>query len=171
MRIKKVYVINTPALFDIIMAIAKPFIKPKLLERACFLGSDTEKLRELIPDDLIPEALGGTFESYDYDELEKDLQSKAAHFKMMNLCRSWKICCKVMAAPHNKLIVLRRLTLTYMCYLCCQRPPLTHPHQLQINNQSMAHSQGRSRWLQGTSFRKWTSRQPHRRSTRAHRST
>ncbi|XP_077565010.1 alpha-tocopherol transfer protein-like [Haemaphysalis longicornis] len=87
MRIKKVYVINTPALFDIIMAIAKPFIKPKLLERACFLGSDTEKLRELIPDDLIPEALGGTFESYDYDELEKDLQSKAAHFKMMNLCR------------------------------------------------------------------------------------
>ncbi|KAH7968916.1 hypothetical protein HPB52_012622 [Rhipicephalus sanguineus] len=79
-RVKALYVTHNPALFDILFAAAKRFMKPKLLQRVRLLGHDLEKLHSLLPADVIPKEAGGTLELYDYDKLEKDLQSKAKFF-------------------------------------------------------------------------------------------
>ncbi|KAH6935413.1 hypothetical protein HPB50_005573 [Hyalomma asiaticum] len=79
-RVKALYVIHNPALFDILFAAAKRFMKPKLLQRVRLLGHDLAKLHSLLPSDVIPKEAGGTHELYDYDKLEKDLQSKAKFF-------------------------------------------------------------------------------------------
>ncbi|KAH7954652.1 hypothetical protein HPB49_020559 [Dermacentor silvarum] len=79
-RVKALYVIHNPALFDILFAAAKRFMKPKLLQRVRLLGHDLAKLHSLLPADVIPKEAGGTHEFYDYDKLEKDLQSKAKFF-------------------------------------------------------------------------------------------
>ncbi|KAL3200634.1 hypothetical protein MRX96_012916 [Rhipicephalus microplus] len=79
-RVKALYVTHNPALFDILFAAAKRFMKPKLLQRVRLLGHDLEKLHSLLPADVIPQEAGGTHESYDYDKLEKDLQSNAKFF-------------------------------------------------------------------------------------------
>ncbi|XP_075543385.1 alpha-tocopherol transfer protein-like isoform X2 [Dermacentor variabilis] len=79
-RVKALYVIHNPALFDILFAAAKRFMKPKLLQRVRLLGHDLVKLHNLLPADVIPKEAGGTHEFYDYDKLEKDLQSKAKFF-------------------------------------------------------------------------------------------
>lgn len=81
MRIKAVYVTNNPVLYDILLAIGKPLMKSKLFQRIHLLGYNVEKLRGLVPDDLIPEADGGTHESYDYDEIKRELQSRADFFQ------------------------------------------------------------------------------------------
>ncbi|XP_070392715.1 alpha-tocopherol transfer protein-like [Dermacentor albipictus] len=79
-RVKALYVIHNPALFDVLFAAAKRFMKPKLLQRVRLLGHDLVKLHSLLPADVIPKEAGGTHEFYDYDKLEKDLQSKAKFF-------------------------------------------------------------------------------------------
>lgn len=84
MRIKAVYVTNNPVLYDILLAIGKPLMKSKLFQRIHLLGYNVEKLRSLVPDDLIPEADGGTHESYDYDETERELISRSDFFREMS---------------------------------------------------------------------------------------
>ncbi|KAK8788719.1 hypothetical protein V5799_021497 [Amblyomma americanum] len=84
MRIKEVYVINNPAVFDILFAIAKPFLKHKLVKRFHLLGYDLNKLHGLVPDDLIPEKYGGTLESYDYDDIERELKARDEVFEQWN---------------------------------------------------------------------------------------
>lgn len=81
LRIKAVYITNSPVLSDILLAIGKPFMKSKLLQRIHLLGDNVEKLRVLVPDDVIPEANGGTHESYDYDETERELHSREGFFR------------------------------------------------------------------------------------------
>lgn len=81
LRIKAVYVYNNPVLFDIFLNIAKPFMKSKLLTRVRLLGFNGEKLRDLLPDDLIPQVNGGTLESHDYDDTARKLQSRAHFFR------------------------------------------------------------------------------------------
>ncbi|XP_049521630.1 alpha-tocopherol transfer protein-like isoform X2 [Dermacentor silvarum] len=49
-----------------------------------FIGNDLEKLKSLVPDDVIPEELGGTNESYDYDVMEKDLLREKEFFQNLN---------------------------------------------------------------------------------------
>ncbi|XP_077525778.1 alpha-tocopherol transfer protein-like [Haemaphysalis longicornis] len=84
LRVKAVYVTNNPVIFDIMLALAKPFMKSKLMQRFHLLGYNVEKLRSLVPADLIPEASGGTYESYDYDEIERRLHSRADVFLEMS---------------------------------------------------------------------------------------
>lgn len=84
MRIKEVYVINNPAIFDILFAIAKPFLKHKLVKRFHLLGYDLNKLHGLVPDDLIPEKYGGTLESYNYDDIERELKARDEVFEQWN---------------------------------------------------------------------------------------
>lgn len=84
LQIKAFYVINNPAIFDILFAIAKLFMKAKLVERTHLFGYDLNQIKGLVPDDLIPADNGGSLESYDYDELENDLKSEAGFFKDMN---------------------------------------------------------------------------------------
>ncbi|XP_077525781.1 alpha-tocopherol transfer protein-like isoform X2 [Haemaphysalis longicornis] len=45
------------------------------------LGYDGEKLRDLLPDDLIPQVNGGTLESHDYDVTARKLQSRGDFFR------------------------------------------------------------------------------------------
>ncbi|XP_077559979.1 alpha-tocopherol transfer protein-like isoform X2 [Haemaphysalis longicornis] len=81
MRIKAIYVTNNPVLYDILLAIGKPLMKAKLFQKIHLLGYNVEKLRSLVPDDLIPEADGGTHESFDYDDTEQKLQGRADFFR------------------------------------------------------------------------------------------
>ncbi|XP_077557969.1 retinaldehyde-binding protein 1-like [Haemaphysalis longicornis] len=60
MRIKAVYVINNPSAFVVLFSLVKVFMKTKLLQRTHFLGYDVEKMRQLIPHDVIPEEDGGS---------------------------------------------------------------------------------------------------------------
>lgn len=83
-RPKAFYVINNSAVFDVIFSIAKVFLKQKTADRIHLLGYDLEKLQDLVPLDVIPEEGGGTFESYDYDELENDLLSSNDYFEDLN---------------------------------------------------------------------------------------
>ncbi|CAN8026933.1 unnamed protein product, partial [Ixodes persulcatus] len=80
LRIKGVYVVNNPALFELLFAVAKLFLKPKLLKRFRFIGRDYEKLHELIPRDRLPEEYGGTLDPFDYDDYERNLRSQENYF-------------------------------------------------------------------------------------------
>lgn len=84
LRIKGIYIIYNPALFDVLFAIAKPFMKAKLLKRIRLFGHNLRELRDLVPEDLISEEHGGTHESYDYGEMERDLQSHSDYFQRIN---------------------------------------------------------------------------------------
>ncbi|XP_065292349.1 alpha-tocopherol transfer protein-like [Dermacentor albipictus] len=84
LRIKGVYIINSPLIFQFFFAVAKRLMKAKLLQRTCFIENDLDKLKSLVPDDVIPEELGGTNESYDYDVMEEDLLREEEFFQNMN---------------------------------------------------------------------------------------
>ncbi|XP_065284049.1 alpha-tocopherol transfer protein-like isoform X2 [Dermacentor albipictus] len=84
LRIKGIYVINNPTLFDILFAIAKHFMKAKLVSRTVIFGTDWKKLRYLVPDDVIPEEGGGTLGTYDYDAMERNLKSSTEYFREMS---------------------------------------------------------------------------------------
>lgn len=86
MRIKAIYIINNPSAFDVLFSIVKLFMKAKLLQRTHLLGYDVDKMRELLPDDLIPEEEGGSLERYDYDEIERELQRTTKFFEELNRC-------------------------------------------------------------------------------------
>ncbi|KAL1430462.1 hypothetical protein MTO96_014907 [Rhipicephalus appendiculatus] len=84
MRLKGIYVINNPPIFDFIYAVIKMFLKAKLLKRIRLFGYDLKELHQLVPDDVIPEENGGTNESYDYDPLERELESEEGYFQELN---------------------------------------------------------------------------------------
>nr|XP_054929881.1 alpha-tocopherol transfer protein-like [Dermacentor andersoni] len=83
-RIKGIYVINNSTSFDILFAIAKHFMKAKLVSRTVLFGTKWNKLRCLVPDDVIPEEGGGTLRTYDYDAMERDLKSSTEYFREMS---------------------------------------------------------------------------------------
>ncbi|KAL1430465.1 hypothetical protein MTO96_041683 [Rhipicephalus appendiculatus] len=82
-RLKGIYVTNNPKIFDILFAIAKTFLKTKLLKRIRVFGYDLKELPKLMPDDVIAEENGGTNESYDYGPLERDLESEEGYFRQL----------------------------------------------------------------------------------------
>ncbi|XP_077519322.1 alpha-tocopherol transfer protein-like [Amblyomma americanum] len=81
LRLKGIYATNNPPLFDILFTIAKRFMKAKLVRRTHLFGYDLNMLRNLVPDDVIPEEFGGFLESYDYDAMEEDLKNHAEYFR------------------------------------------------------------------------------------------
>ncbi|XP_070394186.1 alpha-tocopherol transfer protein-like [Dermacentor albipictus] len=83
LRLKGLYVINNPPIFDFFFAIAKTFLKAELIKRIRLFGHNIEELRHLVPDDVIPEELGGKNESYDYDALEKELESAECFYQAL----------------------------------------------------------------------------------------
>ncbi|XP_077519324.1 alpha-tocopherol transfer protein-like [Amblyomma americanum] len=84
LRIKGVYIINNPALFDILFAIGKPLMNYKLIKRIRFFGYNLEELHKLVPEDVIPEEHGGTLESYDYDLVKEELIAEDSYFQKIN---------------------------------------------------------------------------------------
>ncbi|XP_077518320.1 alpha-tocopherol transfer protein-like isoform X2 [Amblyomma americanum] len=80
-RVKAIYIINESVVFDALYAITRPFMGAKLVERIHLIGYELNKLLGVVPADVIPEEAGGTFESYDYNALERDLLSRNDYFK------------------------------------------------------------------------------------------
>ncbi|CAN8003233.1 unnamed protein product [Ixodes pacificus] len=90
MRLKAIYIVNNPPIFEVIYSIAKLFLKQKLVDRIYvlimrllpihFIGRDYEKLHELIPRERLPEEYGGTLNNYDYDAFERGLRSMEVFF-------------------------------------------------------------------------------------------
>ncbi|KAH8026033.1 hypothetical protein HPB51_015382 [Rhipicephalus microplus] len=48
-----------------------------------FFGYEPNGLHELVPDDVIPEEHGGTNERYNYDRLERELESEEGYFQQL----------------------------------------------------------------------------------------
>ncbi|XP_077519320.1 alpha-tocopherol transfer protein-like [Amblyomma americanum] len=82
--VKAVYITSCPAIFHILFSITKTFMRNKLAQRVHVIGSEIEKLRGVVPSDMIPKEAGGTFESYDYDKLKRDLLSRSEYFQEVN---------------------------------------------------------------------------------------
>ncbi|XP_050039177.2 alpha-tocopherol transfer protein-like [Dermacentor andersoni] len=80
LRIKAVYVINHPAIFELLYAISRRFLKAKLVQRIRLFGYNVDKLHDLVPADLISVEHGGTYESYDYDATERELMNEEDSF-------------------------------------------------------------------------------------------
>ncbi|KAH9372938.1 hypothetical protein HPB48_019265 [Haemaphysalis longicornis] len=57
---------------------------PSNLRKLC---TCSEKMRELLPDDLIPEEYGGSLERYDYDDIKRELESETKLFEDLNRLR------------------------------------------------------------------------------------
>lgn len=83
LRLKRIYIINNPPIFDFLFAIAKAFLKAKILKRTRLFGYNLEELHHLVPDDVIPEECGGKDESYHYDRLERELRSAESFYQAM----------------------------------------------------------------------------------------
>ncbi|XP_077520486.1 alpha-tocopherol transfer protein-like [Amblyomma americanum] len=80
-RVKAIYVINDSVVFDTLFAITRPFMSAKLVERIHLMGYELNKLFDVVPADVIPQEVGGTFENYDFDALEEDLLRRNDYFK------------------------------------------------------------------------------------------
>ncbi|KAL1485033.1 hypothetical protein MTO96_032222 [Rhipicephalus appendiculatus] len=87
LRPKAFYIVNTPAVFEgIFNLLVKPFLSKKLKRRVHLLKGDLSELCGVIPSDLIPKELGGTFEEFDYDRFERYMREKESHFEIMRQC-------------------------------------------------------------------------------------
>ncbi|XP_073942087.1 alpha-tocopherol transfer protein-like [Choristoneura fumiferana] len=60
LRVKGLFVVNQPYLFNMIFQLFKPFLKEKLRSRLVFIGKDWEKLHQYVGAKCLPEAYGGT---------------------------------------------------------------------------------------------------------------
>ncbi|KAL3243115.1 hypothetical protein MRX96_047590 [Rhipicephalus microplus] len=86
-RVKALYIVNTPAVFEgIFNLLIKPFLSEKLKERVHLVRGGLFELCGVIPSDLIPKEYGGTFEDFDVDWMERYLLEKQGHFEVMSQC-------------------------------------------------------------------------------------
>ncbi|PZC81180.1 alpha-tocopherol transfer protein isoform X1 [Helicoverpa armigera] len=60
LRIKGLYIINQPFIFEMVFKLFKPFLKEKLRSRIVFMGSDKKMLHEYISPKCLPDQYGGT---------------------------------------------------------------------------------------------------------------
>lgn len=63
LRIKGIYIINQPKIFNVVFALFKPFLREKLRNRIIFLGSDRESLYKHISQECLPHCYGGTVDA------------------------------------------------------------------------------------------------------------
>ncbi|XP_075546275.1 alpha-tocopherol transfer protein-like isoform X2 [Dermacentor variabilis] len=85
-RIKAVYIVNHPKIFEVLFAVIKPFLRSKLLSRVHFVGREASEFWGRFPGDLVPAELGGRREQFDYDRQEKLVQSRSAFFESLCTC-------------------------------------------------------------------------------------
>ncbi|RVE48771.1 hypothetical protein evm_006545 [Chilo suppressalis] len=60
LRVKGLYIINQPYIFNVVFQLFKPFLKEKLRSRILFIGSDRELLHKHINAKCLPACYGGT---------------------------------------------------------------------------------------------------------------
>ncbi|XP_049521953.1 alpha-tocopherol transfer protein-like isoform X1 [Dermacentor silvarum] len=85
-RIKAVYIINHPKIFQVIFATIKPFLRSKLLSRVYFVGHEDSEFWDHFPRDLVPSEFGGRREHFDYDRQEQFVHSKSDFFETLCAC-------------------------------------------------------------------------------------
>lgn len=59
-RVKGLYIINQPYIFNMVFQLFKPFLQEKLRSRIIFLGNDTDTLHKYISPKCLPACYGGT---------------------------------------------------------------------------------------------------------------
>lgn len=85
-RMKAVYIINHPKVFEVIFAAIKPFLRSKLLSRVHFIGHEAPEFWDHIPRDLVPSEYGGSREHFDYDRQEEFVRSKRTFLESLCAC-------------------------------------------------------------------------------------
>ncbi|XP_026322396.1 alpha-tocopherol transfer protein-like isoform X2 [Hyposmocoma kahamanoa] len=60
LRIKGLYIVNQPYIFNMVFQLFKPFLKEKLRSRIIFMGNDRDALHKHISSKSLPECYGGT---------------------------------------------------------------------------------------------------------------
>uniref|UniRef100_A0A131XZK6 Putative phosphatidylinositol transfer protein sec14 n=1 Tax=Ixodes ricinus TaxID=34613 RepID=A0A131XZK6_IXORI len=83
-RVRGIYIINHPPIFELFYNVAKIFMNRKLVKRVRFIGRRYEELHKLIPPKQLPKDYGGSMNSYDYDGFEKELRSKQEFFTQLS---------------------------------------------------------------------------------------
>ncbi|XP_050039171.2 alpha-tocopherol transfer protein-like isoform X2 [Dermacentor andersoni] len=84
LRLKKIYIINNPPIFDFLFAIAKTFLKAKLAKRIRLFGYNLTEFHQRVPDDVISKEHEGTNGSFDYDQLERELKTAENFFQALS---------------------------------------------------------------------------------------
>jgi len=84
-RFKEIHFYNHPSLFNMIFAVAKPFLKEKMRKRIYFHGHDITSVQKSFGSSLLPEYLGGILPDNDYanHDLTTRLLKRDDHFKDM----------------------------------------------------------------------------------------
>ncbi|XP_065291945.1 retinaldehyde-binding protein 1-like isoform X2 [Dermacentor albipictus] len=85
-RIKAVYIINHPKIFEVLFAAIRPLLRSKLLNRVHFVGDEASGFWDHFPGDLVPTELGGRREHFDYDRQEKLVRSRTGFFESLCAC-------------------------------------------------------------------------------------
>jgi len=84
-KFKQAHIVNNPYIFDLIYALAKPFLKEKLKRRIHEHGKNVENIHEHLSPDILPKVLGGNLsfdEAVDHDFMKR-LMAKNEHYKEM----------------------------------------------------------------------------------------
>ncbi|KAH8026621.1 hypothetical protein HPB51_022596 [Rhipicephalus microplus] len=81
-RVKGMYFINTPTVFEGIYNIfMRPFISTKLKSRVHLVKGGLSELSDVFPLESLPKEYGGTKEDYDWDHHQRSFHDKAEHFQ------------------------------------------------------------------------------------------
>jgi len=84
-KFKKAHIVNNPYIFDLIYALAKPFLKEKLKKRIIEHGKNVHNLHQYLSPDILPKSLGGTLsseEAIDQDFMKR-IMAKNEFYKEM----------------------------------------------------------------------------------------
>nr|XP_037276628.1 alpha-tocopherol transfer protein-like [Rhipicephalus microplus] len=85
-RVKGMYFINTPTVFEGIYNIfMRPFISTKLKSRVHLVKGGLSELSDVFPLESLPKEYGGTKEDYDWDHHQRSFHDKAEHFQNVRL--------------------------------------------------------------------------------------
>ncbi|CAG5125675.1 unnamed protein product [Candidula unifasciata] len=84
MRLKRYDIVKEPALFDVVWAILKPFMKEKLLGRIFLNGDKLDKLHATIQPEFLPSDLGGKLPKHSNKDLIESLLASDAQFEEDN---------------------------------------------------------------------------------------
>ena len=76
LRVKSLNVTNEPKIFDIVYAIASPFMKEKIKKRYMFHGQDFSKLYQIIDKSVLPPMFAGSGPDLDPQEWKSELMGE-----------------------------------------------------------------------------------------------
>lgn len=85
-RIKALYFINCPKVFEVLFAVVKPLLRYKLMSRIHFIRNDDCRFWDICPPALVPEEFGGRQEQFDYVQQDEFIRSKSTFFESLCQC-------------------------------------------------------------------------------------